>query len=117
MQTSLRRQSGSPSKSIMTASPPTQPAKETAQPEVKIVTLLPLSAPHLTAAVAVLKVAPPGHTPFRLFFPIAVVPSNSANEQDIIATAQPMTEGVRSLLNVSPELNLTSQVGQLREHR
>jgi len=86
----------------MTASPPTQPAKETAQPDVKIVTLLPLSAPHLTAAVAVLKVAPPGHTPFRLFFfPIAVVPSNNANEQDIIATAQPMTEGVRSLLNVS----------------
>jgi trehalose synthase-fused probable maltokinase len=66
------------------------PAKETTRPHVKIITLLPLSVPHLTAAVAVLKVVPPGHTPFRLFVPIAVVPSNSAHEQDIIATAQPM---------------------------
>ena len=47
--------------------------------------------------------SPAGTHPISLVFPIAVVPSNSANEQDIIATAQPMTEGVRSLLNVSPE--------------
>jgi malto-oligosyltrehalose trehalohydrolase/4-alpha-glucanotransferase len=62
------------------------PAKDAGRPVVALSTLLPFSVPGTAAAVATWQVTPPAQPPLHLFVPLALVPEQTADPAQVIAT-------------------------------
>src|SRR3954451_571470 len=60
------------------------PGKDAGRPKVALERLLPFPASRIRSALAVWTVAPPEHSPLRLFVPLALVPLEEADPAGII---------------------------------
>ncbi|HEX2525818.1 MAG TPA: putative maltokinase [Geminicoccus sp.] len=63
------------------------PAKDAGRPTLVLSALVPLSVPGTPAALAVWRVTPPGQAPLQLFVPLALVPSEEAEDAQVIAAS------------------------------